>query len=149
YIQRNQVSDFSNLRLPNDGWNRYICFLKAAENGQLIIVTSALTFIEVVKLEKGQPKLPKENEEKIKKFFQHEWIYIYDVNRKVGELARELMWQYEALKPKDATHIATAIIAKVDILNTFDDYLIKLSEQIGSPPLIIQRPFFPNQLELF
>ena len=56
---------------------------------------------------------------------------------------------YEALKPKDSTHIATAIIAKVDILNTFDDDLIKLSEQIGSPPLIIQRPFFSHQLELF
>ncbi len=38
--------------------------------------TSALTFIEVVKLEKGQPKLPKESEEKISDFFRHEWIYI-------------------------------------------------------------------------
>ena len=82
------------LKNESDKINECLSVLKAAENGQLIIVTSALTFIEVVKLNKGQPKLPKENEEKIKKFFQHEWIYIYDVNRKVGELARELMWQY-------------------------------------------------------
>ncbi len=123
--------------------------LKAALNQQVIIVTSALTFIEVVKLEKGKPKLPKENEEKIKAFFQHEWIYIYDVNRKIGELARELMWQYEALKWKDATHVATASIAKVNVLDTFDDGLIKLSGKIGDPPLIIKKPFFKTQLELF
>ena len=126
-----------------------ISVVKAAKDGHVMIVTSALTFIEVVKLEKGKPKLPKENEAKIRDFFRHKWIYIYDVNRKIGELARELMWQYEALKPKDATHVATAVIAKVDVLDTFDDYLIKLSENIGDPPLVIKRPFFQVQLDLF
>jgi predicted nucleic acid-binding protein len=123
--------------------------IKAAQDGRIMIVTSALTFIEVVKLERGQPKLPKESEEKIRAFFRHEWIYIYDVNRKIGELARELLWEYEALKPKDATHVATAAIAKVDVLDTFDDYLINLSGKIDDPPLAIKRPFFPGQLDLF
>ncbi|GCA95945.1 type II toxin-antitoxin system VapC family toxin [Microcystis aeruginosa] len=109
------------LKNEKDKINDCISVLKAAENGQVIIVTSTLTFIEVVKLEKGQPKLPKESEEKISDFFRHEWIYIYDVDRKVGELARELMCQYQALKPKDATHLATAIKARVDVLDTFDD----------------------------
>jgi len=87
--------------------------------------------------------------EKISDFFRHEWIYIYDVDRKVGELARELMWQYQALKPKDATHVATAIKARVDVLDTFDDGLLKLSGEIGDPPLIIRKPFFEVQLDLF
>ena len=137
------------LKNEKDKINDCISVLKAAENGQVIIVTSAITFIEVVKLEKGQPKLPKESEEKISDFFRHEWIYIYDVDRKVGELARELMWQYQALKPKDATHVATAIKARVDVLDTFDDYLLKLSGEIGDPPLIIRKPFFEVQLDLF
>ena len=68
------------LKNEKDKINDCISVLKAAENGQVIIVTSALTFIEVVKLEKGQPKLPKESEEKIRYFFPHEWIYIYDVD---------------------------------------------------------------------
>jgi hypothetical protein len=123
--------------------------IKAAKDGKVTIVTSALTFIEVIKLEKGKPKLSKDVEEKIRAFFKHEWIYIYDVNRKIGELARDLMWQYEGLKPKDATHVATAVRAKVDVLETFDDGLLKLSGKVGNPLLPIRRPYFPNQLELF
>jgi predicted nucleic acid-binding protein len=59
------------------------------------------------------------------------------------------MWQYQALKPKDATHVATAIKARVDVLDTFDDGLLKLSGEIGDPPLIIRKPFFEVQLDLF
>ncbi|BAZ83055.1 PIN domain-containing protein [Sphaerospermopsis kisseleviana CS-549] len=73
---------------------------------------------------------------------------MYDVDRKIGELARDLMWQYESLKPKDATHVATAIQAKVDVLDTFDDGLLKLSGLIGDPLLPIKRLYWPNQLEL-
>ncbi len=123
--------------------------IKAAKDGKVIIVTSALTFIEVIKLERGKPKLSKDVEEKIRAFFKHEWIYIYNVDRKIGELARDLMWQYEGLKPKDSTHVATAVQSKVDVLETFDDGLIKLSGKVGNPLLPIRRPYFPNQLELF
>ena len=136
------------LKNESDKVDECISVIKAAQDGDVIIVTSALTFIEVVKLEKGQPKLPKESEEKIRAFFRHDWIYIYDVDRKIGESARELIWQYESLKPKDATHVATAMRAKVDVLDTFDDYLIKLSEKIGDPPLVIKRPFFQVQLDM-
>lgn len=137
------------LKNEADKINECLSVIKAAQAGQVTIVTSTLTFIEVVRLEKGKPKLPKEHEEKIRDFFKHEWIYIYDVNRKIGELARELMWQYESLKPKDSIHVATAIRAKVDVLDTFDDGLIKLSSKIGAPPLLIQRPFLEAQLNLF
>ncbi|MBW4680668.1 MAG: PIN domain-containing protein [Microcoleus vaginatus WJT46-NPBG5] len=137
------------LKNETDKINECISVIKAAQSGQVRIVTSTLTFIEVVKLEKGKPKLPKEDEEKIRAFFKHEWISIYDVDRKIAELARELMWQYEGLKPKDSTHVATAVRAKVNVLDTFDDGLIKLSSKIGDPPLIIQRPFLQTQLDLF
>ncbi len=137
------------LKNERDKVDECLSVLKAAKDGKLIIVTSALTFIEVVRLEKGGTKLPREVEEKIRSFFKHEWLYIHEVDRKVGELARELMWQHESLKPKDATHVATAALAKVDILETFDEGLIKLSGTIGDPVFPIKRPFFPDQLELF
>ncbi|MBE9056993.1 MAG: type II toxin-antitoxin system VapC family toxin [Sphaerospermopsis kisseleviana] len=136
------------LKNESDKINECLSVIKAAEAGEIIIVTSALTFIEVIRLEKGKPKLSKDVEEKIRSFFRHEWIYVYDVDRKIGELARDLMWQYESLKPKDATHVATAIQAKVDVLDTFDDGLLKLSGLIGDPLLPIKRPYWPNQLEL-
>jgi predicted nucleic acid-binding protein len=137
------------LKNEDDKIGECLSVMKAAEAGEIIIVTSALTFIEVIRLEKGKPKLSKDVEEKIRAFLRHEWIYIYDVDRKIGELARDLMWQHESLKPKDATHVATAIQAKVDVLETFDDGLLKLSGTIGDPLLRITRPYFPNQLELF
>ena len=134
------------LKNERDKVDECLSVLKAAKDGKLIIVTSALTFIEVVRLEKGGTKLPRESEEKIRLFFKHEWLYIHDVNRKIGELARELMWQHESLKPKDATHVATAALAKVDLLETFDEGLIKLSGTIGDPVFPIKRPFFSDQL---
>ena len=136
------------LKNENDKISECLSVMKAAKSGEIMIVTSALTFIEVIRLEKGKPKLSKDVEEKIRAFFKHEWIYVYDVNRKIGELARDLMWQHESLKPKDATHVATAIQAKVDVLDTFDDGLLKLSGILGDPLLPIKRPYFPQQLEL-
>jgi predicted nucleic acid-binding protein len=137
------------LKNEDDKIGECLSVMKAAEAGEIIILTSALTFIEVIKLEKGKPKLSKDVEEKIRAFLRHEWIYVHEVDRKIGELARDLMWQYESLKPKDATHVATAIWTKVDVLETFDDELIKLSGTIGDPLLHITRPYLPNQLELF
>ncbi|MEA5553784.1 PIN domain-containing protein [Anabaena cylindrica UHCC 0172] len=137
------------LKNEDDKIKECLSVMKAAKAGEVIIVTSALTFIEVIRLERGKPKLSKDVEEKIRSFFRHEWIYVYELDRIIGELARDLMWQHESLKPKDAAHVATAIKAKVDVLETFDEGLIKLSGTIGEPLLRITRPYLPNQLELF
>jgi predicted nucleic acid-binding protein len=45
--------------------------LRAAEDGDLELVTSALTSTEVIKL-KGKPELKREHEAKIAKFFENE-----------------------------------------------------------------------------
>lgn len=44
------------------------------------------------------------------------------------------------MKPKDAIHVATALDAQVDQLDTFDEGLLKKSQAIGNPPLVIGRP---------
>lgn len=136
------------LKNEHDKIEECLTVLRAAQERKLLIVTSALTFIEVIKLEKGQPKLTREVENKIRDFFKHDWIVIRDVDRPTGELARELMWQHEALRPKDSVHVATAVRHQTNFLDTFDEDLIKLSGMIGNPPLIIQRPFFSTQLKI-
>jgi len=119
-----------------------------AEQGNLLIITSAITFIEVIKI-KGKPKLKRSAENTIRQFFENPFIYIHDVDREVGIKARDLMWKHAGLKPKDAIHVATAILRKVPIMHTFDDDLIKLSGKYGDPRLIICQPEKNPQGRLF
>lgn len=121
--------------------------LKAAEKRQLVIVTSAVTIAEVIKV-KGKPRLKRESEQKIGDFFKHEWIVVVDCDRRVAEAARRLMWEHDFLLHKDAIHVATAIQGRVDQLDTFDGHLIRISGMVGNPPLLIGKPNLPEQLEL-
>jgi hypothetical protein len=76
--------------------------------------------------------------------FQHDWIVVIECDRQVAEAARQLIWNHEALSHKDAIHVATAVKAQVVQLDTFDEQLIGLSGQIGSPPLLIGKPNLPR-----
>lgn len=111
-----------------------------AEKGDVRIVTSALTIAEVL-WPKGRPlELPQENAEIVRRMFEHEWLVVRDIDRFVAERARTLVWEHEALRPKDALHVATALDAGVEQFDTYDGDLIALSGQIGNPPLTISPP---------
>lgn len=120
--------------------------LKAAEAGQLQIVTSALTLTEVIRL-KGKPRLPRTEEDRIRAFFEHDWIVVRDVDRFVAEDARELIWSRN-VQSKDAIHLATALSLRLSQFDTFDQTLHKLSGKLGNPPLTIGPPDLPFQPEL-
>lgn len=121
--------------------------LRAARAGTVQIVTSAVTLAEVIKV-KGQPRLKREAEEDIRKFFQHEWIVIVECDRSIAVAARQLMWDHEFLDHKDAIHVATAIRAGVTQLDTFDEPLCQITGKIGSPPLVIGHPNLVEQTQL-
>lgn len=111
-----------------------------AENGNLIIVTSVFTMTEVLHL-KGHPKIPKSDRDKVIRLFNEDYIEYRQVTRRISELARDLVWDARRVKPKDATHIATALDAGLLQVHTFDDDLIALSGKVGgSPPLQISKP---------
>ena len=96
---------------------------------------------------KGRPLvLAKEKAQLVQGFFQHAWIIVRDIDRTVAERARELVWDNDALRPKDALHVATALDAGVDQFDTFDGDLIALSGTLGNPPLIIGTPNVPEPL---
>ena len=59
-----------------------------AQEGDLLIITSAITLIEVVRLQKQPVQLLAKDAKKITQFFQNPYIYIHEVDREVATLAR-------------------------------------------------------------
>lgn len=121
--------------------------IRAAEAGEVLIVTSSLTIAEVVKLKRATP-IPRESAEKVRAFFRRSFIVVRELDRFLAERAQEVVWDY-GVDPKDAVHVATAIATDVVQLDTFDERLIARSGKVGSPPLAIGRPFVPEQLAVF
>ncbi len=70
-------------------------------------------------------------------FFKNEYIAVQNVTREVAELARDLVWE-KKIKPKDAVHVASAIVAEVAFFETYDKPLIRKSGKVGG--LIIREP---------
>jgi hypothetical protein len=117
---------------------------KQAEEGNLIIVTSAITLIEVVKLD-TQLRLSADAEKTIKDFFKNPYIYIHNVDAEVGIIARDLIWKH-TLSQRDSIHVATALKLKLNKMHTFDEQLHKLSNKYGNPKLIICKPDIEHQM---
>jgi predicted nucleic acid-binding protein len=117
--------------------------LKAAESKELKIVTSALTVAEVVRV-KDMERIPRGKETTLHDFFQHEFIVIVSVDWFIATRARQLIYDYPALKPMDAIHLATAIKAKVFEMHSYDGGLLGLSEKAGMPTLPIRQPSIPE-----
>ena len=120
--------------------------LEAAEGGTVVLVTSALTIVEVL-WPKGHKKVAAQHAHKIEAFFRHSWIIVRELDRFIAEDARALVWN-KNVKPQDAIHLATALRQDVqlDQFDTFDGDLIKLSGSLGEPPLTIGRPSLPPKL---
>ncbi|MGE0185935.1 MAG: type II toxin-antitoxin system VapC family toxin [Hyphomonadaceae bacterium] len=122
--------------------------LKRAQDGEVVIVSSALTIAEVLWL-RGGPRLPEEKSALIRGFFRRPYIRIRNVTRHLAEAAQDIVWK-QSIKPKDAIHVATALDANALTLETFDEGLIGKSGSVGSPlALTIRRPIPTAQTELF
>jgi predicted nucleic acid-binding protein len=121
--------------------------LNRADQGEVIIFTSALTIAEVLWM-RGAPMIPKEKAEIVRKFFRRSYIRVRNVTRSVSEGAQDLVWTH-GFRPKDAIHVSTALDAHATALETFDDQLLKRSGAVGNPPLIIRKPVPPAQKGLF
>lgn len=126
-IQREKIRDDKGVVTEDrDALCRTVWF--AAKNDRTTeIVTSALSLVEVCK----SKEVVAEGGDKIASFFEHPHIDVVMLERFVGERARELMLAgYSKLKPPDATHLATAALANVDEMHTFDDKLLALNGKI-------------------
>lgn len=122
--------------------------MKEAEKGDLRIVTSALTFAEVIRPEpEGGPILDTEQELQVLRFLDNEYIVVRWVDRQIGNMARQVARQ-TGLKPPDAIHIATALRAEANVLHTYDRKILSQNEKVGFPPLRIEEPRWTVQYEM-
>jgi predicted nucleic acid-binding protein len=120
--------------------------LERAEAGEVGIITSALTIAECLWL-RGQVPIPKNRAEILRKFFRKSYIRVRNVTRNTSELAQDVVWDH-GIRPKDAIHVATAIEAKIGIIETFDEPFIKKSGMIGGQMIVIRKPIAPAQPRL-
>jgi len=112
------------------GWEKCQGVFAAFEKNDVQIITSAITIAEVIYL-KGRPLITQDKSDIICRFFERD-ILIINVDRDTAENARKLIWENQNLKPNDALHIASAIMAGVSIMDTFDKDLIKLDGLVKS-----------------
>lgn len=119
----------------------HVIGLAAAKQAE--IATSGLCLAEVCK----HDEVKQVDGDTLTDFFRNEYILVVAVDRHVGTLARELMQAgHSGLKPPDAVHLATAIVADVQEFHTFDDKLLKLDgklAKLGGGTLKICKPFGP------
>jgi predicted nucleic acid-binding protein len=120
--------------------------LDRAQEGEFVIVTSTLTVAECLWL-RNHPPIPKDRADIVRRFFRRSFIRIRNVTRNTSEAAQDLVWDH-AVRPKDAIHVATALEASAQIIETFDDEFIAKSLTIGNPPLIIRKPLGASQGKL-
>ena len=116
--------------------------IEEAKKGKIEIVTSALCLVEVCK----SPDLKSDDPQKIADFFENDYVLLVNLDKIVGERARELMMVgYSKLKPPDACHLATAAVApNVAELHTFDSKLLALDERVEKSDKTLLRVRKPN-----
>lgn len=103
--------------------------LDLASKKKVEIATSGLSLAEVCREE----QIKKEDGDTLSDFFRNEYILIVPVDRYVGTVGRQLMQSSFGLKPADAVHLATAVVADVAEFHTFDRKLLRLDQQIEMP----------------
>jgi len=142
----------SNRDDPLSAQRRAICsqIVARALNQEVEIVTSTITLAEVLRDGQqlpGQP-VPDDVKERIRQFFDQEFITLVSADFARSQEARDLRYKYGWLQTPDAIHIGSACYAKVDELHTYDGAgkpkgLINLSGLECDPPLKIVEPTMP------
>lgn len=139
YISQEKSVPLKNGRSENR-FSMCLEILEAAKEGKYEIVTSAFTLAEVCKLETIRDS-PADN---LPYFLDRSYILVLPVDKSVGVRAQKLQTSgLVNLKPPDAIHLASAQRAGVSELHTFDDKMLKLTDQVigsDSQPLKICKP---------
>lgn len=102
--------------------------LEDARGGRYVIYTSTVTLAEVRRIRGQNIQLEASELEEVRskfaEFLEHEYMYLIEVNREIGEKAQDLGAQYD-FTPIDAIHLASAIWWRCDVLLVWDKELTK------------------------
>lgn len=122
--------------------------LEAAREGEVQLVTSALTLVQIAD-PADRPKLDAAKLDSLQRFFLNSFILLRALDRETAHLAQELLLEHPSLEREQAIHAATALSARLHIVETFDTGLLELHNKIGQPPLTIRHPHLSRQIPLF
>jgi predicted nucleic acid-binding protein len=143
HIQRERIFGPDGKTVTEDRGAMCRPVLDAAERGVIEIVVSAIALVEVL----ARNRTNGLDDQKVRDFFDNDYILIVNVDKHLGDFARRLMLAGHAgLKPPDAIHLATACIANVDQFHTFDDRLLALDgviDRLDGTRLVIKKPAVP------
>lgn len=143
YIQQEKIREPNRQTVVEDRGAMCRHVLEAAEKGIIEIVVSALCLVEVL----ARDRTSGIDDQKVRDFFDNDYILLVDLDKQVGDLARRLMLAGHAgLKPPDAVHLANACVANANEFHTFDHRLLALDRQIDKASgtrLIVKKPTVP------
>jgi predicted nucleic acid-binding protein len=119
--------------------------VESFDKGTCIIVTSMLTKVELL-----PSKLGADNYANLSLLWKRKQLQSLDVTERIIDLANEIRNFYsekgqKAPSTPDSIHLATAIIAKVDVFQTFDGGgkrgLLQMDGNVAGHNLAIKTPF--------
>ena len=122
--------------------------LEQAKALQTVICVSPIVQVEVIRPRGASLPLAKEQRDKVRAFFENDYVQWRVVDRKIANDAQLLCWDY-SLHPRDAIHLAVALDLECDFLETSDDDLLRLDQRIRSTSLRICRPGAFDNPDLF
>lgn len=113
--------------------------LARAEAGDCVIWTSPLAMVACVE-DDGWSDVEPSDRLTVYDFFRRRYVKLVQLDRAVAEFAWDIMADHK-LSHSQAVHLASALRARAEVLETFDVELLKLDEKVaGHPHLRIQRP---------
>lgn len=148
----------SNLTTAEAVEDRRNCelFFRDAMNGEIEILTSSLTRVEVLDTEENSDRpVPQQIRDRVITFFDEPYITPILLDPARASEARDLRWGFPWLRTADAIHIASAVYAKVDVMHTYDGRrnpgrrILSLNNMVGNPPPAISIPKYEGSLTLF
>jgi len=92
--------------------------------------------------------IAKDLRDKVRAFFENDYVRLRVVDRKIANDAQQLCWDH-SLHPRDAIHLAVALDLECDLLETSDSDLLRLDQKIPSTSLRICKPDALGQADLF
>jgi len=116
-----------------------------AKRGDVTVIASTMVISEVVRCNGDQP-LSTADENKIRKFFQNDYLEVRPVDRSIAEESRKLVRDSlgagrRKIQVIDAIHLATAVRYGATKVYTYDAaHMIPQNGLIGTPPLTIMQP---------
>ena len=118
--------------------------IEHAEKGEVEIIVSMLTHVEVARLDGSV-----QDEDVIQEFFRRPYVISVNIDRRVAVEARRLLRTRLMKKPLDAVQAASAVVQKIPLLETYNVDDFKNVAGQGNPPLEVREPGWMGQSSLF